>query len=107
MSIAAEISRIQGDRNTIRNKMVALGVALSTDNLDQLATKIDGIVNRGAVSAEVQEGDSYTIPAGYHNGSTSATIDGLTTTSAVIPAGYTSGGTVALDSSIETALAAI
>ena len=67
MSIATEISRIQTDRNTIRNKLINLGLADSTDNLDDLATAINGIANQGAVSAEVQEGDTYTIPAGYHN----------------------------------------
>lgn len=75
MSIATEISRIQTDRNTIRNKLVELGMAQSTDNLDVLATKIDGIENRGAVSATVQEGDTYTIPKGYHNGS--GTVSGV------------------------------
>ena len=44
-------------------------MATSTSKLDALATSIDGITNRGAVSATVQEGDTYTIPAGYHNGS--------------------------------------
>lgn len=68
MSIATEISRIQTDRNTIRNKLISFGLATSADNLDLLAAAIDGIVNRGAVSAEVQEGQSYTIPAGYHDG---------------------------------------
>lgn len=75
MSIATEISRIQTDRNTIRTKLVELGMAQSTDNLDTLATKIDGIENRGAVSATVQEGDTYTIPKGYHNGS--GTVSGV------------------------------
>ena len=42
-----------------------------------------------------------------NNGSTSATIDGLTSTSATIPAGYTSGGTVSLTSDIEDSLASI
>ena len=42
-----------------------------------------------------------------NNGSTSATIDGLTSTSVTIPAGYTSGGTVSLTSDIEDALSAI
>ena len=42
-----------------------------------------------------------------NNGNISATIDGLTTTSATIPAGYTSGGAVSLTSDIENALAAI
>ena len=67
--IATQISRIQTDRNTIRTKLVDLGLATSTDNLDALATAVDGIANRGAVNASVQEGDTYTIPAGYHNGS--------------------------------------
>lgn len=75
MSIATEISRIQTDRNTIRNKMIDFGLAESTSNLDALATAIDGITNCGAVSAQVQEGDTYTIPKGYHNGS--GTVSGV------------------------------
>ena len=69
MSIESQIARITADKNTIRNKMVELGVATETDNLDALATKIDGIPNNGAVSAEILEGKSYTIPRGWHNGS--------------------------------------
>lgn len=75
MSIATEISRIQTDRNTIRNKMIEFGLADSTANLDTLASAVDGIVNQGAISAEVQEGDTYTIPKGYHNGS--GTVSGV------------------------------
>ena len=69
MSTATEISRLTGARNTIRDKLIDLGLANSTAKLDELATAIGGIVNRGAVSATVQEGSTYTIPAGYHNGS--------------------------------------
>lgn len=69
MSVATQIARIQQDRNTIRTKLVELGMAQNTDDLDKLATAVDGIENRGAVSATVQEGDTYTIPKGYHNGS--------------------------------------
>ena len=36
---------------------------------------MQNIENRGAVSATVQEGDTYTIPAGYHNGS--GTVSGV------------------------------
>ena len=75
MSIATEISRIQTARNTIRSKAVELGIGTSTDQLDALATKIGAIENRGAVSATVQEGDTYTIPKGYHNGS--GTVSGI------------------------------
>ena len=75
MSIATEISRIQTARNKLRTKAVALGIGTSTDNLTQLANEYDGIVNRGSVSAQVQEGDTYTIPAGYHDGS--GTVSGV------------------------------
>ena len=75
MSTATEISRLQAARNTIRDKLIELGLAASTDKLDVLATAVDGIANRGAVSASVQEGDTYTIPAGYHNGS--GTVSGV------------------------------
>lgn len=68
-----EITRIQNARNTIRDKMVELGLSTSTAKLDALATAIDGIENKGAITASVQEGDSYTIPAGYHNGSGTVT----------------------------------
>ena len=75
MSIATEISRIQTDRNTIRNKLIDFGLAESTSDLDALATAVDGITNCGAVSAQVQEGDTYTIPKGYHNGA--GTVSGV------------------------------
>lgn len=75
MSVATEIARIQTDRNTIRNKLIDFGLAESTSNLDALATAVDGIVNCGAVSAQVQEGDTYTIPKGYHNGA--GTVSGV------------------------------
>lgn len=75
MSTATEISRLTDARNTIRDKLIDLGLATSTAKLDALADAVDGIANRGAVSATVQEGDTYTIPAGYHNGS--GTVSGV------------------------------
>ena len=75
MSTATEITRLTNARNTIRDKMIELGLAVSTSKIDALATAIDGITNRGAVSATVQEGATYTIPEGYHNGS--GTVSGV------------------------------
>lgn len=75
MSTQTEITRLQTARNTIRTKCVELGIAASTAKLDVLATAVDGIENRGAVQASVQEGDTYTIPKGYHNGS--GTVSGV------------------------------
>lgn len=73
MSVATEISRIQSDKTTIRAKLVELGMATNTDNLDKLAAAIEALVNQGAVSVTVTEGKTYTIPAGYHNGSGTVT----------------------------------
>ena len=74
-TIAEQITRLTNDRNTIRNKVLDFGLVESTANLDALATAIDGITNCGAVSAQVQEGNTYTIPKGYHNGS--GTVSGV------------------------------
>lgn len=75
MSVATYISSIETSRNTIRNKLVELGIAQSGDKLEKLAAAIEGIINQGAVSVTVQEGDTYTIPAGYHNGN--GTVSGV------------------------------
>ena len=75
MTVSTEIARLQTARNTLRTKGVALGICQSTDLLDDIADAFDDIVNQGAVSATVQEGDTYTIPAGYHNGA--GTVSGV------------------------------
>ena len=75
MSIQTNITRIQTARDTIRAKAVELGIGGNTDKLMSLATEIDGIEDNGAVSANVKEGETYTIPKGYHNGS--GTVSGV------------------------------
>lgn len=75
MSVATYIASIESSRNVIRNKLVELGMATGTAKLDALAEAIDELVNQGAVSVTVKEGDTYTIPAGYHNGN--GTVSGV------------------------------
>ena len=75
MSISTELTRLQTARNRLRTKLIALGLVTATAKLDDCATAVDGITNQGAVSATVQEGDTFTIPAGYHNGS--GTVSGV------------------------------
>lgn len=75
MSISTEITRIQTSRDTIRTKLVNLGLVESTAKLDACATAIDGIENAGSVQATVKEGETYTIPKGYHNGT--GTVSGV------------------------------
>ena len=62
MSTQTEITRLQEARNKIRTWEVGLGIATSTDKLDELATKAAAIKNQGAVDANVKEGETYTIP---------------------------------------------
>nr|DAU55070.1 MAG TPA: hypothetical protein [Caudoviricetes sp.] len=75
MSTQTEITRLQNARNTIRTWLVGLGLATATDKMDALATKAAAIKNQGAIDASVKEGESYTIPAGYHNGT--GTVKGV------------------------------
>lgn len=75
MSTQTEITRLQTARNKLRTWLVGLGLAASTDKLGALADKAAAIKNQGAVDANVKEGESYTIPAGYHNGS--GTVKGV------------------------------
>ena len=75
MSIQNEITRLQTARNTLRTKGIELGVVTGTDKLDVIAEGFKSIINQGAVSANVKEGETYTIPKGYHNGS--GTVSGI------------------------------
>ena len=75
MSIQTEITRLQTARNKLRTKGLELGLSTGTDKLDVIAAGFDAISNCGAVSATVKEGETYTIPKGYHNGS--GTVSGV------------------------------
>ena len=78
MSVATEVSRIQGLRDDLRTKLVGMGLAESSDKLEDCVGAVAGTIDG-------MTGTSYTVPAGYHSGT----------------------GTVTLTDSIEQALAAI
>lgn len=75
MSISSEIARLLNAKNKLKEKRVELGINTGEDRLDAIAEDFQNIENCGAVSATVQEGDTYTIPKGYHNGS--GTVSGV------------------------------
>ena len=75
MSTQTEITRLQTARNKLRTWLVGLGLAASTDKLPTLADKTAAIKNNGAVDAQVKEGESYTVPKGYHDGT--GTVKGV------------------------------
>ena len=68
MSTYTEISRLIAARGRIRDKLTALGLATAQDKLDTLAGALDGVADCGAVEKNLREGETYQIPAGYHNG---------------------------------------
>ena len=75
MSIQTQISRIQQARDTLRNKAVELKISAGTELLDELAEDYNGIENNGSITAQVKEGETYTIPKGYHDGT--GTVSGV------------------------------
>lgn len=68
MGIQAQITRIETIRNTIRAKLVELGLVQSTAKLEDCATAITTIENKGNVAVSIKEGETYTIPKGLHGG---------------------------------------
>lgn len=75
MSIQTELARLQGARDTLRTKAIELKISAGTEKLDELAEDYNGITNNGGVSAQVKEGETYTIPKGYHDGT--GTVSGV------------------------------
>lgn len=73
MSVSNEVTRILAARNAIRNALLAWGVAQADDAIDELAAALAALPNRGAVTEALEEGQTYAIPQGYHNGSGSVT----------------------------------
>ena len=69
MSVSSEVNRLQTARNAIRSALLSWGVAQASDSLDELAAAIAALINRGAMTAALEEGETFAIPEGYHNGS--------------------------------------
>jgi hypothetical protein len=94
MSIATEITRLQGLRATLRSKLVSmLGISPSAD-LEDCVTAVGGITDNGAVSGSLStKAGVYTVPAGYHNGSGSVAIASAEQAK-IIPGNIKSGITV-------------
>lgn len=75
MSIQTEITRLQGLKSALRTKLVALGLAQSTADLETCVSAVEGVENRGAVTGAISTKDgAYTVPGGYHNGSGKVSI---------------------------------
>lgn len=79
MSTVAElINSLVTSRNTIRSKLVSLGLSGNTDKLAKLAEDINSMTDNGKVTpSALAAGGEYTIPEGYHNGEGKVTAQPL------------------------------
>jgi hypothetical protein len=68
MSISDKIATLTSVRNRQREKLAGMGLVDSAAKFEAITTAIEGITDNGAVSTSVKEGESYKIPAGWHNG---------------------------------------
>jgi hypothetical protein len=70
MSIASEITRIQGLKADLRTKLVSMALVAATADLQDCVEAVEGITDNGAVSATLTVAStSYDVPEGYHDGS--------------------------------------
>ena len=94
MSIATEITRIQGQRDDLRTKLVALGLAESNADLEACVTAVEGIADNGAVSGNISTvAGQYTVPIGYHNVNGKVQIT-TTEQAKIVPSNIKSGITI-------------
>ncbi len=110
-----QLDRLIESRDTIRTKMVSLGLSASDDKLDELATAVNGIAVKTSSNMTVS-GATVTAPAGYYKTAQSKSVStatqatpsitvsstGLITASATQSAGYVSSGTKSNTSQLST-----
>lgn len=77
MSVANEITRLQGLRNALRTKLIALGIITdAAADLEDCTDAVGGITDNGAVNVEIVDKTTvYTVPQGYHDGAGTVMID--------------------------------
>lgn len=76
MSIASEITRLQGLRNAIRTKLLGLGIIVDASaDLEDCADAIDDITDNAGVAETLDTTvTEYTVPEGYHDGTGKVSI---------------------------------
>ena len=66
MSVNDQIDRLTNSRDTIRAKMVSLGLSSSADTIDELATAINGIAVQAAKTVTPSTSDQTAAAAGVY-----------------------------------------
>ena len=69
MSIQTQITRLQGLKNTLRNKLISMSLVQPTATLSDCVSAVNTINDNGAVNITLDSTtDSYSVVSGYHNG---------------------------------------
>lgn len=76
MSISEQIARLQQLKERLRTKLTALKLASEENTLEECVAAVESIADNGAVSQKLDTTTaSYTVPAGYHNGSGTVSVE--------------------------------
>lgn len=98
MSIATEISRLTSLRNSIRTKLIALGILSNAQaDLQDIYNGINGISAKDSTNLSVS-GNTVTAPAGYYNSAASASVANGSISASATGSATISGLTFAYDS---------
>lgn len=74
-TVSGEIERIEDSKIVIAYKVHEFGLHEADMTIDDAAIALDGVSYRGAPSATISTGGSYSIQAGYYSGGTITTED--------------------------------
>ena len=76
MSISEQIARLQQLKERLRSKLTALKLASEENTLEECVAAVESIADNRAVSQKLDTTTaSYTVPAGYHNGSGTVSVE--------------------------------
>ena len=76
MSISEQIARLQQLKERLRTKLTALKLACEENTLEECVAAVESIADNRAVSQKLDTTTaSYTVPAGYHNGSGTVSVE--------------------------------
>ena len=76
MRISEQIARLQQLKERLRTKLTALKLASEENTLEECVAAVESIADNRAVSQKLDTTTaSYTVPAGYHNGSGTVSVE--------------------------------
>lgn len=75
MSVTSQLERLHGLKTRLRTKLVSMLGISATANLEACVEAVEGIADKGGVTATLDTATtSYTVPAGYHDGTGAVSI---------------------------------